>query len=83
MWALGFGSGPDIETGAGLFQLLIAAGRTEAGSFDFRQPKIHLGVSTLFCLMVNQEFPGQLIIDSNDIEPRYPSGGVQILTTST
>ena len=48
MWALGFGTGLGIETGAGLFQFSIATGRTEPGSFDFRRPKVHLGFSSLF-----------------------------------
>ncbi len=45
---LGFGAGLTFETGAGVFGISIAAGRTDDLPADFRNPKIHFGYVSIF-----------------------------------
>lgn len=45
----GFGAGLNFETGAGIFGISVAAGRSDAGqSVDLRATKFHLGYVSLF-----------------------------------
>ena len=45
---LGFGAGLTFETGAGLFGISVAAGKTDGVAADFRNPKIHFGYVSIF-----------------------------------
>ena len=45
---LGFGAGLTFETGAGIFGISIAAGKTDGMAADFRNPKIHFGYVSIF-----------------------------------
>ena len=45
---LGFGAGLTFETGAGIFGISVAAGKTDEVAADFRNPKIHFGYVSLF-----------------------------------
>lgn len=45
---LGFGGGITFETGAGLFGISVAFGKTDGVPADFRNPKIHFGYVSLF-----------------------------------
>lgn len=45
---LGFGAGLTFETGAGVFGISIAAGKTDDLQADFRNPKIHFGYVSIF-----------------------------------
>ncbi len=45
---LGFGAGLTFETGAGIFGISVAAGKTDGVAADFRNPKIHFGYVSIF-----------------------------------
>jgi len=45
---MGFGSGITFETGAGLFGISVAFGKTDSLPADFRNPKIHFGYVSVF-----------------------------------
>ncbi len=45
---VGFGAGLTFETGAGLFGISVAFGKTDGVPADFRNPKIHFGYVSLF-----------------------------------
>ncbi|HFA50147.1 MAG TPA: hypothetical protein ENJ95_14145 [Bacteroidetes bacterium] len=44
----GLGGGITFETGAGVFGISVAVGKTDAAPFDLRNPKIHFGYVSLF-----------------------------------
>ena len=45
---LGFGAGLTFETGAGVFGISVAAGKTDGAPADFTNPKIHFGYVSIF-----------------------------------
>ena len=47
-WPLGIGLGMTFETGAGVFAISLASGRTRQSPFNFGNPKVHLGYVSYF-----------------------------------
>jgi hemolysin activation/secretion protein len=47
-YAMGFGAGLDLKTGAGVFSIVFAVGKQNQSSFQFNAAKIHFGYKSVF-----------------------------------